>query len=555
MPNYISFPIDTNPSDLLQKCFDFLIGAVPGWTPAEGNLDVWLAEAIATETSELTSVASRVPDTLFRYFGKSLVGLPAVDATSATATTTWTMRDNAGYTIPAGTQVSVRNAAGESIPFLTANSVTVPPGSTVTATGAITIVASDPGADGSGLGTPGGTIQLIDILDYVTTVTQVAATSGGLDAEADADYLNRLVLNLQLMTRTPIVPADFAKLTLNIAPAFRVAALDGYNSIHNLLSANASSVETSAAGWANYSNTTLAQSGAQFLDGIKSLSMVAIAAADMFVASSPAIAVLPGDSMTAVASFRANTTGRNCKVGLRWLTAGMADISVSYGSTVADTNAGWAQASVVAAAPATAAFVEVVAFVAAPVLGETHYMDKASVRRGAGTDWIIGDTLETGNARMITVVPVDSAGNALSAPAKSDIKTYLQALREINFVVNVMDPTYVNIDITTDIHVLTGFDAPTVRAAVSSALTNYLSPATWGQPIGAVDRSADIHEWINDTVVRLYDTSHVIKGVDGVDYIKTLTQGIHGAGLTAADVPIGSVVPLPTAGTITVTNS
>jgi hypothetical protein len=356
---------------------------------------VWLAEAVNTEVADLTNVASKVPDTIFKYFGNSLMGIPPVNATSATTSTTWFMRDNVGYVIPQFTQVSINDANGVAIPFQTLNQVTIAAGATQTAAGEVIIQGMIPGANTSGLGSSGGTVDLVDVLDFVDHVTMVQITSGGQDAEDDTDYLNRLVEELSLLTRTPILPAEFALQASNMPPCYRAVALDGYN-------------------------------------------------------------------------------------------------------------------------PANDSF---------------------------------------NNPRMVTVVPIDSNGNPLSAPDKTNIKNYLQSVREVNFIVNMMDPTYTLIDVTTSVHLLSGNDPPTVIANVTAALTNYLNPANWGRTSFGTELPLDPQVWTNSTMVRKYEIGQVINSVTGVDYINPsgLSIGIHGGAMGEQDVTMPGRVALPRAGTITVT--
>jgi uncharacterized phage protein gp47/JayE len=226
---YITLPIDTDPEDLIEDAYAYLTGKVPGWEPADGNLDTWIIQALSSAAAESRDVASAVPDSIFRFFGDSLVSLPPIDASPATATTTWTMIDAAGYTIEAGTQLGIRTAGDDLVPFYVQNTVVIPAGSTVTAAGAVTIVAVEAGADASGLGAPGGTLELIDPLNFVLGITQVGVTSGGVDAEDDQTYLDRLRTFLQLMTPRPILPQDFAVFARNIAGVYRAVAIDGYD--------------------------------------------------------------------------------------------------------------------------------------------------------------------------------------------------------------------------------------------------------------------------------------------------------------------------------------
>lgn len=228
MPSYIELQVDTDPQDILNEAYAFLMSVFPGWTPRTPNLDVWLLMAIATVAAETRDVASAVPKSIFRWFGANLAQIPPNDDVAAVTSTTWTMIDAAGHTIPDGTQVSIQSG-DVSIPFLTQGAVVVPSGSTVA--GPITIVAITPGAAGSGLGSAGALVKLEDPLDFVLSVTQVAVTTGGQDAETDDDYLNRLATELQLLAPRPILPRDFEVFARNVPGVWRASAIDGYDPV------------------------------------------------------------------------------------------------------------------------------------------------------------------------------------------------------------------------------------------------------------------------------------------------------------------------------------
>jgi uncharacterized phage protein gp47/JayE len=72
-------------------------------------------------------------------------------------------------------------------------------------------------------------MELIDSLGFVQSITLTNPTTGGIDAEEDEDYLNRLSLQLQLLAPRPIVPSDFAAIALDIPGVGRALAIDGYN--------------------------------------------------------------------------------------------------------------------------------------------------------------------------------------------------------------------------------------------------------------------------------------------------------------------------------------
>src|SRR3954453_21717852 len=156
--DYIVVPIETDPDALSVEALQYLISLMPGWVPREGNLEVWLLEIVARLEAETRDIASRVTKEIFRCFGKSILNIPAIDGAPAHATSTWTMRDTAGYTIPAGTLVAYQPSATSQAFFRVANAVTVDPGSIATGTGEVELVAVSNGKAGNGLAA--GTLAL-----------------------------------------------------------------------------------------------------------------------------------------------------------------------------------------------------------------------------------------------------------------------------------------------------------------------------------------------------------------------------------------------------------
>lgn len=383
---YIDIPITVDQDALAQEAYDYLQSVMPGWAPNAGNLETWLTEAFARIAATIGTVASAVPKSIFRWFGAHLVNVPPVDAAPATTTTTWTVKDDAGYTIPDGTQVAIPGTGDTLIAFQTVGDTVIAPGSSATDAGAVTIVAINAGAAGSSVGDVDAAVQLLETLEFVTAITQTAATTGGVDAEDDDAYLDRLRQELQLLTPRPILPAEFATLARTIPGVARALAVDGYN---------------------------------------------------------------PDD-----------------------------------------------------------------------------------------------DTID--NPRMVCVFAIDAAGNAVGTGIKDALAAYLEAQREVNFVVNIADPTSTSIDVSYTIAVQTGYDGAVVQATVDTALQAFLSPANWGLPIGG-----DVPEWINDDTVRYTDIAFAILKVPGVSHIVSLGICESGGSPDTADVSLSGVAPLTQAGTIT----
>jgi uncharacterized phage protein gp47/JayE len=226
---FVSIPIETEPDVLAQESFDYMEDKVPGWVPSDGQLDVWLISALARQAAELRDVAADVPAAIFRYFGARIMSILPNDPTPATASVTVAVRDTAGYTIPAGYVVGIRDAGGVLYGFQTTQDTVIPAGASASAAGGVVVTAVDMGAGPNGLGGPGVQMELITAVDEVTSVTMTTTATGGTDAEEDDDYLNRLTRDLALQAPRPILPSDFAAFALNTPGVGRAVAIDGYN--------------------------------------------------------------------------------------------------------------------------------------------------------------------------------------------------------------------------------------------------------------------------------------------------------------------------------------
>lgn len=223
---YIEVPVETEPIDLAEDAFGYIEAQVPGWLPSPGNLEAWLVEALAQMAGELRDLAALVPDSIFEYYGESILGLPPYAATQATGSTTWVAIDSAGYTIDAGTLVAITPAAStDAYAFEVVEEFTIAAGQTTAA--AIEIRALEAGAAASGIT---GGVEMLDPLDFIASVTLPTATSGGVDAEETDAYLDRLSDLMTLLAPRPILPQDFAVMAVKQVPGVaRATAIDLYN--------------------------------------------------------------------------------------------------------------------------------------------------------------------------------------------------------------------------------------------------------------------------------------------------------------------------------------
>ena len=208
---------------LLEQTVADIQAQFPDWDGNEGNLEVVLAVSLLLHIAELRDVASDVPDDILRTIGTVLHGIPAIDAASASVDTTWTVVDNAGYTVPVGTEIGVALSGSETLAFRVTEDLVIPNGDTE---GTVAVEAVEAGTAGNDL--TGSATLLNPLYDWVDSIVLDDPTSGGVDAESNEDYLVRLVARLQLLTPRPILARDFAVLATDVAGVGRSAAFDNY---------------------------------------------------------------------------------------------------------------------------------------------------------------------------------------------------------------------------------------------------------------------------------------------------------------------------------------
>jgi hypothetical protein len=393
MSGYIDYPIDSDPVDLLAEAYSNIKSRTPSWLENDNNLDTWILQIAASEASGLYTLAHDVPDTIFKWYGSNIMGLPPLDATSALVGSTWTMQNNAGYVIPAGTQVSIRDSVGVDHAFVTLVAITVPAGSTATAAGAVTLQSVETGVALTGLGGVGYVAALIDSLTYVTSVVLTGLTAGGQDAELSSQYNNRLARRMQRLSQRPILASDFANAALDVTGVYRALAIDGYN---------------------------------------------------------------PSD-------------------------------------------------------------------------------------------------LSSGNQRMVAVAAVDSAGTPISGTVKTNLQAYLQSLREVNFIVNVFDPTVTTIDVTFNVKCLVGYTPAVVQANAIAAVQAYLNAAAWGQDPNITDSVAAAQSWVDTPILYYNKLMNVIGQATGVDRVISMTDRISGGSFGTTDITLTGRAALAKYGVITAT--
>ena len=448
-PTYIYPPVTTNPGQLYDDFTAYMQAWIPGWKPYSGELDDWLARAFTVIGAQLMEIESDVATSIFRYFGAFILNYPPYAATSATGTVAITVIDNAGYTVPAYTSFSFRDASGNLQGFETLTDTVIAPGST---TAVITVQAMTPGSAGNGC-SGSGDLDSSTPITFITGLSMAASSNGGNDAEEDSAYLDRLATLLTTLTTSPITATNFSTIAMTQEGVGRAFTLGAFN----------------PANWTTTGTTTI---------------------------SSPTVTAIPSTA--------------NIPVG-----APVSGTGIPAGAFVKSVDS---SSQVTLSANATAS--------------------------GSGVTLTITGQLNQGG--MVTGWLVDSNGNALSSGTLSTIQAAIQALCLTNVVYTALSPTYTAVSVTASVVAWNDPNNSTsaVQTAVQTALTTFLAPNTFGQLGKFVNSSA----WLNETTVRVSALETVIMNVPGVHYVSSIT--INGV---AADLPLGGVVPLPTAGTITVT--
>jgi len=178
----------------------------PDFEFSEGDPDDLLTNAFTRLAVIAIEQGTTLPRAAFGAFGEKIVNVPRIAAAPALVTSTWTLADDAGHTIPAGTQVTIAANAEESAGFVVVADVVVAAGASETAEGEVQLRAIEPGAAGNGLPGP---VVLVDSLAFVESVAMVGVAAGGVDEEDEDAYLDRLTEDLQLLSLSLIVPRDF----------------------------------------------------------------------------------------------------------------------------------------------------------------------------------------------------------------------------------------------------------------------------------------------------------------------------------------------------------
>jgi hypothetical protein len=158
------------------------------------------------------------------------------------------------------------------------------------------------------------------------------------------------------------------------------------------------------------------------------------------------------------------------------------------------------------------------------------------------------------NARTVTLVITDADGQPCSAAIKQQVVDYLEALREVNWVVHVIDPTYTPVAVTFTVTAYQGQNTQTVLDACTANVAAALDPANYrlGETTPAIAGgeviSAPTGATTRRQLVHLHDFVALLDRTLGVDFSEPGQVLLAGA---AADFQLPNPYSLPTPGVIT----
>ena len=229
MTDFVKLPIEVTPQQMLEEAVAEMEAQLPGWDAALGEYETILFQAVVYRIAmPFLQLASQVDSAIFSQWGAQIVNVQPQEATKATVTSTWKVKDGAGYTIKAGTQVDIARSGDERFGFIVVSDVEVPEGSEETSAGEVLLEAVEAGLEYEGLEGEG---ILVDALDWVLPkgIAIVGASSGGSDAEEPDHYLGRLAETMQTFIEGVVIGRDVEIVARNVAGVGGALAIDNYN--------------------------------------------------------------------------------------------------------------------------------------------------------------------------------------------------------------------------------------------------------------------------------------------------------------------------------------
>ena len=159
------------------------------------------------------------------------------------------------------------------------------------------------------------------------------------------------------------------------------------------------------------------------------------------------------------------------------------------------------------------------------------------------------------NARTVTLVLTDPSGQPCTTAVKNEVAAALDALREVNWVIHIIDATYVPVAVDFAVTAYAGQNAQTVHDACVSNLQTALAPVNYrlgeqspAMAGGEVINPPTAGQPTRRQVLHVNDFVSLLDRTLGVDFVAAGQVKLNGA---ATDLQLTAPYALPTPGTIT----
>jgi hypothetical protein len=222
----VNLPIETDAASVTELGRDALRAAFPGIQfPAAGLLTALTAAGGEMAAYGRDALAEH-DDFIYERLGTTILGIPYQPALPAAGASTWTLVDTDGWTIPAGTEITLRGLDDSRVGFEVVADVTIASGDSATAAGEVLLRAIVPGAAGDGLT---GDPQMENGFTRLASIVMAAPTAGGVDAQDQDEYLDDLREEQRVAIPALVSAADAELLARRVAGVDRALVLDTYD--------------------------------------------------------------------------------------------------------------------------------------------------------------------------------------------------------------------------------------------------------------------------------------------------------------------------------------
>lgn len=215
-------PFDLSDQEVVEGAIAGLALNLPGWVPAEGNVEVMLMESFALEIAEAIVAVNRLPGAVVQ----ALLLIAGVDkdfGAAPIASATFVLGDTIGHTIPGGTRVYLPMDDGSTVTFLVE-----PPGLVIDPgddTGTVSIIGDTFTAAANGL-LAGLAMVMADPVPFIESVQLATNVADGRDPETDNDWRDRGVARLSRLSDALVLPRHFVAAALERAEVARAVGID-----------------------------------------------------------------------------------------------------------------------------------------------------------------------------------------------------------------------------------------------------------------------------------------------------------------------------------------